>query len=225
MSQCALVHTPYFALQSIHLRLSHHKYKFMTIIAGVDEVGRGPLAGPVTAAAVILPKSHTIIGLTDSKKLSAKQRERLFIEISEQAMAIGIAHASHTEIDQINILQASLLAMKRAVEQLPIQPDELWVDGSHTIDTPYPCKAIIKGDLTVEAISAASIMAKVTRDRLMDDLHQHYPAYGFNQHAGYPTKAHIEVLNQIGPCEIHRQSFGPVKRSAQLINVLPSSTE
>ena len=182
------------------------------IIAGVDEAGRGPLAGPVVAAVVILPKNHGIIGITDSKKLTAKKRDILFEKIIARASAYAIAQASAQEIDEINILQASLLAMRRAVLALSITPDEVWVDGNQKPNIPYFVKTIIQGDLTEEVIGAASILAKVTRDRDMECLEASYPGYGFSQHKGYPTKAHVEALQRLGASDIHRRSFGPVKK-------------
>jgi ribonuclease HII len=180
-------------------------------IAGVDEAGRGPLAGPVVAAAVILPDNHGIIGLTDSKKLSEKKREQLFDIIQAKATAYAVTHASVQEIDDINILQASLLAMKRAVEQLSVQPDEVLIDGNRCPDLNIPAQAIVKGDSLIEAISAASILAKVTRDRYMLQLAQRFPQYGFEKHKGYPTAMHVEALREHGPCEHHRLTFAPVR--------------
>lgn len=181
--------------------------------AGVDEVGRGPLAGPVVAAAVILPAQHTIVGLNDSKKLSLKKRELLYNQIQNQAIAYCIAQASVEEIDQINILQASLLAMKRAIEGLSIQPDHALIDGNKTpVGLTMSAEVIVKGDSKVESIMAASILAKVWRDRYMIELDQQYPGYGLAQHAGYPTKQHIAALNELGITPIHRVTFGPVAR-------------
>ncbi|MAZ77318.1 MAG: ribonuclease HII [Legionellaceae bacterium] len=181
------------------------------LIAGVDEAGRGPLAGPVVAAAVILPEHHSITGLRDSKKLSEKKREQLFNVIQQQAIAYAIAHASVQEIDEINILQASLLAMQRAVEQLPTQPDEVLIDGNRCPMLSMRSTAIIKGDSLIDAISAASILAKVTRDRYMLQLAQRFPDYGFEKHKGYPTAIHIDNIRKHGPCEHHRLTFAPVK--------------
>ena len=182
------------------------------LIAGVDEVGRGPLAGAVVAAAVILDPQNPIAGLTDSKKLSEKKRDALFDEIKEKALAWAIGRAEVEEIDAINILQASMLAMKRAVEQLSPAAEYALVDGNRVPELPCPCEPIIKGDLTEPAISAASILAKVTRDREMVLLDQQYPGYGLAKHKGYPTKDHMEALAALGPSEIHRRSFGPVKQ-------------
>ncbi len=183
----------------------------MDLIAGVDEAGRGPLAGPVVAAAVILDPAKPIEGLADSKRLSAKKREILFQQIQSDALAWAIAQASVEEIDDINILQASLLAMRRAVLQLSTAPQRVLVDGNKCPDLPYPCEAIIRGDDSVAAISAASILAKVSRDRQMVELEKAFPGYGFAQHKGYPTKAHRRVLKQIGISCHHRKSFSPVK--------------
>ncbi|SDZ88488.1 ribonuclease HII [Microbulbifer marinus] len=182
------------------------------LLAGVDEVGRGPLAGDVVAAAVILDPARPIEGLADSKKLSEKKRELLFDQIRERALSFAVARATVAEIDQLNILHASLLAMRRAVEQLPIQPEFVLVDGNKKPDWRYPCDTVVKGDGRVAAIAAASILAKVTRDREMVALDQQYPGYGLAGHKGYPTKAHLQALEQLGPSRIHRQSFAPVKQ-------------
>ncbi|WP_444900206.1 ribonuclease HII [Microbulbifer sp. SSSA003] len=182
------------------------------LLAGVDEVGRGPLAGDVVAAAVILDPAEPILGLADSKKLSEKKRESLFEEICERALSFSIARATVEEIDQINILQASLLAMRRAVEQLPLQPEFVLVDGNKRPDWSYPCDTVIKGDGRVAAIAAASILAKVTRDREMVELDAHYPGYGLAGHKGYPTKAHMQALEELGPSPLHRVSFAPVRK-------------
>ncbi|NOZ38428.1 MAG: ribonuclease HII [Gammaproteobacteria bacterium] len=181
-------------------------------VAGVDEVGRGPLAGPVVAAAVILDPTRPIAGLVDSKKISEKKRERLALEIREKALAWALGRAEVEEIDDINILQASLLAMKRAVEQLHPLPHRALIDGNRCPQLACPAEAIIKGDATVEVISAASIIAKVARDQEMVELDLCYPGYGLAQHKGYPTKMHIAALNELGVTHIHRRSFGPVKR-------------
>jgi ribonuclease HII len=179
-------------------------------IAGVDEAGRGPLAGPVSAAAVILNPERPIIGLADSKKLSAKKREALANEIQTHALAWAVAWASVEEIDTLNILQASLLAMKRAVEHLKIVPTLVRVDGNRAPNLSVPCETLVGGDALDAAISAASILAKVHRDRLMLKLDQEYPQYGFSRHAGYPTKLHIAALDQWGISPVHRRSFAPV---------------
>ncbi|AMX02230.1 ribonuclease HII [Microbulbifer thermotolerans] len=182
------------------------------LLAGVDEVGRGPLAGDVVAAAVILDPNKTIEGLADSKKLSEKKRELLFDEIRERALCFAVARATVEEIDRLNILHASLLAMRRAVENLRIQPEFVVVDGNRKPDWNYPCDTVVKGDGRVAAIAAASILAKVTRDREMVALDGEYPGYGLSAHKGYPTKAHLEALERLGPSPIHRQSFAPVKQ-------------
>lgn len=181
------------------------------LICGVDEAGRGPLAGPVSAAAVILDPDNPIPGLNDSKKLSEKQREQLAPLIRERALAWAVAYASVEEIDQLNILQATLLAMKRAVLALNIQPELVLVDGLFCPDTGIPSEAIVKGDSKVAAISAASILAKTDRDALMLQLHEQYPAYGLAGHKGYPTAAHIAALREHGVTPIHRKSFKPVR--------------
>lgn len=185
------------------------------LICGVDEAGRGPLAGAVYAAAVILDSSKPITGLADSKKLSAAKRETLARQIKADALAWSIAFASVEEIDEINILQASLLAMKRAVNGLTIAPDEVLVDGNRCPKWDFKSRPIIGGDATVAEISAASILAKTARDQEMHQLHSVYPAYGFDKHKGYPTAAHFLALETHGISEIHRRSFGPVKRLLQ----------
>lgn len=179
-------------------------------IAGVDEVGRGPLAGDVVAAAVILNPDKSIPGLNDSKKLSEKKRTELFPLIQQYAIAFAIGRASPAEIDEKNILQASLLAMKRAVEQLNIQPDFVYVDGNRLPQWRYNARAVVKGDGKILSIAAASILAKVTRDNELEALDKQYPGYGLAQHKGYPTKAHMEALNRLGPTPVHRKSFRPV---------------
>ncbi len=183
------------------------------VIVGIDEAGRGPLAGPVVAAAVILPDQYDLPKLTDSKKLNETQRELLFTAILDQALEVGIAEVSHSEIDAINIHQASLLAMQRAYENLKTAADMALIDGKFCPDIACAARAIIKGDLTEPAISAASIVAKVTRDRLMCDYDVIYPQYYFKKHKGYGTKLHIEALKAHGPCAIHRQSYAPVKKA------------
>lgn len=182
------------------------------VVAGTDEVGRGPLAGDVVAAAVILDPARPIIGLDDSKKLSSKQRQQCFEQIQQKAQAYAVARASVAEIDGLNILQASLLAMHRAVALLRLQPEFVYVDGNHCPQWQYRSQAIIKGDSLVPAIAAASVLAKVTRDAEMIELEDCYPGYGFAQHKGYPTPAHLAALKQLGPCAIHRRSFAPVAR-------------
>ncbi len=183
------------------------------IVAGVDEAGRGPLAGPVVVAAVVLNPDRPISGLDDSKKLSEKHREKLFAIIMERAQAFAIVEIGIAEIDQINILQATLLGMKQAVEKLHPPPTLALIDGNQAPKLDCEVRTIVKGDSLEPAISAASILAKVTRDRLMKKLHCDYPDYGFDRHKGYPTKDHLARLARHGPCPIHRQSFGPVKRS------------
>lgn len=182
------------------------------LLAGVDEVGRGPLAGPVVAAAVILNPEKPIAGLKDSKKITQKKRERLSDEIKEKALAWSLGRAEVEEIDEINILKASLLAMKRAVESLSIEPKLVATDGQYSPDVVYEKIAITKGDSLVPAISAASIIAKVARDNEMVNFEETYPGYGFSSHKGYPTKQHIESLEKLGVTEIHRRSFSPVAR-------------
>ncbi|WP_322992145.1 ribonuclease HII [Limnohabitans sp.] len=185
------------------------------LVAGVDEAGRGPLAGPVVAAAVILDDLNPIRGLNDSKKLSAKRREALFDEIRARALCFAIAEASVQEIDQINILQATLLAMKRAVEALRLPPKLVLVDGNRLPTLSIRAEAIVQGDALVPAISAASILAKVHRDRLCQAMHQCYPVYGFDQHKGYGTAQHLAALQAHGPADCHRLTFAPVARSAR----------
>lgn len=176
-------------------------------ICGVDEAGRGPLAGPVCAAAVILPEHLALSGLNDSKKLSDKRRRELFPQIQEQAIAYGIGFASQEEIDEINILQATFLAMRRALEQLKIRPDLALIDGNRRTDFGVPCKTVIKGDSLSANIAAASILAKVSRDDWMLRAAEEYPGYCFEIHKGYGTKAHYAALEQLGPCAIHRKTF------------------
>lgn len=182
------------------------------LIAGVDEVGRGPLAGAVVAAAVILDPEHQIEGLADSKKLTEKRRLLLEVEIKEHALAWALGRAEPEEIDRINILQASLLAMQRAVEALQVTPSHALVDGNKCPNLDCSVEAIVGGDAIVPEISAASILAKVARDREMVEMDGRYPGYGLAKHKGYPTKAHMEALTTLGVTEIHRRSFGPVKR-------------
>jgi len=181
-------------------------------LCGVDEAGRGPLAGPVTAAAVMLDPERPIDGLRDSKKLSAAARERLADEIRECAVAWCVAEASVEEIDQLNILQATLLAMQRAVAGLSRAPDDVWVDGNRCPDWAWRSQAVVKGDDKVAAIAAASILAKTERDHFMRRLHDDYPDYGFAQHMGYGTAVHLAALKAHGACPQHRRSFAPVKR-------------
>lgn len=189
-------------------------------VAGVDEAGRGPLVGSVVAAAVILDPNNPIEGLNDSKKLSEKKREMLFVEIQEKAVAWAIAEASHAEIDQLNILQASLLAMRRAVEALHIQPQHILVDGNKIPQgLSMSCEAIVGGDALHAEISAASILAKVTRDRQMVVLDQQYPQFGFAQHKGYPTKMHFAAIAEHGVIDQHRRSYAPIKQALAKINL------
>ena len=177
------------------------------VICGVDEAGRGPLAGPICAAAVILPNNLEIPGLTDSKKLTDKKRRELFPVIKEQAIAYGIGLASHEEIDEINILQATYLAMERALAQLSVKPDMVLIDGNRAKDFGLPVRTVVKGDSLSMNIAAASILAKVTRDDLMVELAEKYPEYGFEVHKGYGTKAHYEALRAHGASQIHRKTF------------------
>ena len=181
------------------------------LVAGVDEAGRGPLAGPVVAAAVILDELQPIAGLGDSKTIAPRRRERLFDEIRAKALCVSIAEASVDEIDALNILQATMLAMRRAVEGLRLAPKYVLVDGNRLPPLKMPAEAIVKGDAKVAAISAASILAKVQRDRLCEALHERWPAYGFDGHKGYPTAAHLEALRRHGACPAHRRSFAPVR--------------
>jgi len=182
------------------------------IVAGVDEVGRGPLAGPVVTAAVILDKNRPVQGLTDSKKLTECQREKIAEEIKSKAVSWSLGRAEVNEIDEINILQATLLAMQRAVASLELPPELVLVDGNRCPKFPCRAEAVIKGDLYVPVISAASIIAKVARDREMMQLDQVYPGYGFGKHKGYPTKSHITALMELGVTKIHRRSYAPVKK-------------
>lgn len=182
-------------------------------LCGVDEAGRGPLAGPVVAAAVILDPARPVAGLADSKKLSAARRERLAAEIRERSLAWCVGAASVAEIDTLNILQATLLAMQRAVAGLACVPDEVLIDGNRCPLLAVPARAIIGGDATVAEISAASILAKTVRDAGMLDLHVAWPQYGFDRHKGYGTAAHLAALQQHGPCPHHRVSFAPVRKA------------
>lgn len=181
-------------------------------VAGVDEAGRGPLAGPVVAAAVILPKNLFIYGLNDSKILSAKRRETLFERINETALSLSVGRAESQEIDQLNILQATHLAMRRALKALSVQPERVLIDGNSLPNGPYPEIAVVGGDATSLSIAAASIVAKVTRDRLMTEYDIQYPGYGFSQHKGYGSTDHQKALSKLGPCPIHRYSFSGVTR-------------
>ena len=180
------------------------------LIAGVDEAGRGPLAGPVVAAAVILDPARRISGLRDSKELSAKARERLAVEIRAHAIAWAVAQSDVDEIDVLNILQATLLAMQRAVQGLAQRPAVVWIDGQHCPTLDFPTRAIVGGDRAIAAIAAASILAKTDRDAMLIALHREYPNYGFCRHKGYGTPEHLAALATHGPCPAHRRSFGPV---------------
>ncbi len=188
------------------------------LVAGVDEAGRGPLAGPVVAAAVILDDLHPIPGLNDSKKLSASRREALFDQIRAKALCCSVAQASVEEIDRLNILQATMLAMRRAVQGLRLKPAKVLVDGNRLPPLDVLAEAIVGGDAKVAAISAASILAKVTRDRQLVELHASHPEYGFDRHKGYGTADHLEALRRLGPLPVHRRSFAPV---AQLLATPP----
>lgn len=189
------------------------------LIAGADEAGRGPLVGSVVAAAVILDPNNPIAGLNDSKKLTEKKREKLFLEIQEKALAWAIAEATHQEIDEMNILQASLLAMRRAVEALKIAPEHVLVDGNKVPQgLSMSCDAIVGGDALHAEISAASILAKVTRDHQMVEMDAKYPQYGFAKHKGYPTKAHFEAIAIHGVIDQHRRSYAPVKKALGIMD-------
>jgi ribonuclease HII len=181
------------------------------LICGVDEAGRGPLAGPVFAACVVLRDDDAISGLADSKKLSPARREELAVQIRSRATAWAIASASVEEIDMHNILRASLLAMRRAVEQLAVEPHQVLVDGLHCPQVRFPVRAVVRGDDKIAAISAASILAKTARDAVMLELHAHYPEYGFDRHKGYPTPGHLAALLRCGISPVHRRSFAPVR--------------
>ena len=191
-------------------------------VCGVDEAGRGPLVGAVVAGAVVLDPNNLIEGLKDSKKLTAVRREYLYEQIMEKAKAWGVGEASPAEIDSINILQATMLAMRRAIEDLTTRlgawPDKALIDGNRCPELPIAAEAIVKGDAKEPAISAASIVAKVTRDRQMQILHERHPEYGFAQHMGYPTEAHFAALKQYGACDQHRRSFSPVRKVLELQN-------
>ena len=190
-------------------------------VCGVDEAGRGPLVGAVVAGAVVLDPNNPIEGLKDSKKLTAARREYLYEQIMEKAKAWGVGEASPLEIDQINILHATMLAMRRAIEDLTTRlgtwPDKALIDGNRCPELPIAAEAIVKGDAKEPVISAASIVAKVTRDRQMMSLHKRYPEYGFAQHMGYPTEAHFAALKQYGVCDQHRRSFSPVRKVLESI--------
>ncbi len=181
------------------------------LICGVDEAGRGPLAGPVFAACVVLRDDDAISGLADSKKLSPARREELAVQIRSRATAWAVASASVEEIDTHNILRASLLAMRRAVEQLAVEPHQVLVDGLHCPQVRFPVRAVVRGDDRIAAISAASILAKTARDAVMLELHARYPEYGFDRHKGYPTPGHLAALRRCGVSPVHRRSFAPVR--------------
>ena len=185
----------------------------LQLVAGVDEAGRGPLAGPVIAAAVILDQANIIDGLADSKTIPERRREPLAALIRENALAWSIGRADHREIDRLNILNATLLAMQRAIQGLSVIPNRVLVDGNRCPDTEYPVRAVIKGDRTEACISAASILAKVCRDQEMREMDRKFPGYGFARHKGYPTRQHIQALSENGLCPIHRRSFAPVQQS------------
>lgn len=193
-------------------------YPNARLIAGVDEVGRGPLVGAVVTAAVILDPNNPIQGLTDSKKLSEKKRQALAEEIKAKALSWSLGRAEPAEIDELNILNATMLAMQRAVAGLHIQPDFVLIDGNRPPKLPMPAQAVVKGDSLVAEISAASIIAKVARDQEMDELDQEFPQYGFAQHKGYPTKLHFEKLAEFGATPYHRKSFAPVRKVLGLID-------
>jgi ribonuclease HII len=184
------------------------------LVAGVDEAGRGPLAGPVVVAAVILDPGQPVCGLDDSKRLSQRKREELFPLITGSALAWSIQIVSATEIDEHNILQATMIGMQRSIIALDPKPTLALIDGNRAPEAPCPTQTIIQGDRLKPEISAASILAKVTRDKIMCDLHLQYPSYGFDRHKGYPTAQHLSILKSIGPCPEHRQSFAPVRNSA-----------
>lgn len=197
------------------------EYPHTHLVAGVDEVGRGPLVGAVVTAAVILDPTRPIVGLADSKKLSEKRRLALFDEIKEKALAWSLGRAEPDEIDTLNILHATMLAMQRAVAGLPVIPEYVLIDGNRCPQLPMPSLAVVKGDSRVAEISAASILAKVTRDAEMAELDKIFPQYGFAQHKGYPTAYHLEKLAEYGATEHHRRSFGPVKRALEASGLAP----
>ncbi|HLR91536.1 MAG TPA: ribonuclease HII [Atopostipes sp.] len=203
-----MLYQQYQKMNQYENQARYHGYQW---IAGIDEVGRGPLAGPVVSAAVMLDSDEMILGLNDSKKLSLKKRNELFTEIKEKALAIGIGIVKASEIDRLNILEASKLAMHEAITQLEKQPEALLVDAVK-LDTTIPQMTIVKGDMKSNSIAAASIIAKVTRDEMMVEYDEQYPGYGFANNAGYGTKEHLLGLQELGPTPIHRQSFSPVKK-------------
>lgn len=193
-----------------------------SLICGVDEAGRGPLAGPVFAAAVVFRQYHPVVGVADSKVLSARRREELAGMIRQQCLAWNIAHASVEEIDRLNVLQASLLAMRRAVLGLGLTPSMVLVDGNQRPQLDFPTRAVVRGDASVPQISAASILAKTARDAEMLRLHQLYPQYGFDRHKGYPTVAHLRAIKTYGVCKIHRRSFSPVRDALEHTGAIDS---
>jgi ribonuclease HII len=198
------------SIKPIKVRQASLDWDPIGLVAGVDEAGRGPLAGPVVAAAVILDDSKRIRGLADSKILTALTREKLYDQIREKALCCAVGQASVEEIDDLNILHATMLAMRRAVEGLRLKPAKVLVDGNRLPKLDVLCEAIVDGDAKVKAISAASIIAKVTRDRMLAELHEQFPQYGFASHKGYSTREHLEALRQHGPCVHHRRYFAPV---------------
>lgn len=205
------------SVSSLPLPLFNEEYASgVTLFCGADEAGRGPIAGPVFAAAVILDPDRPIAGLKDSKKLSEHRRDELAVEIKQYARAWAIAQCSIQEIDELNILHASMLAMKRAIESLPIKPELALIDGNRCPKLAIAAKAIVKGDDKVPAISAASILAKTARDAVMLDLHRQYPEYGFDRHKGYPTAFHLEQLSIHGVSPVHRKTYAPVRKILEL---------
>jgi ribonuclease HII len=202
-------HTPQLSFDELFLDAGRDQ---RYLVAGVDEAGRGPLAGSVVAAAVILDPDRKIQGLADSKALTEERREALADEIRERAVCWHVAEATVEEIDKLNILHASMLAMTRAIEGLSEAPNHCLIDGNRCPITRFNCQAIVKGDALVQEISAASILAKVTRDHQMHQMHEQYPQYGFDRHKGYPTRLHMEALQRHGPLDIHRRSFAPVRK-------------
>ncbi|MGB7978422.1 MAG: ribonuclease HII [Chlamydiales bacterium] len=201
-----------FRLESMSLYEKRLKGEGFSRIAGIDEAGRGPLAGPVVAAACILPEGALFNGLNDSKQLTPEQREILFIEMTRyHGMIYGVGVIDHEQIDRVNILQATFLAMRKAVDEMAVLPDYLLIDGNQIPHFDIPAESIVAGDTLSVSIAAASILAKVTRDRIMGELDKKYPQYGFKQHKGYATEQHLEAIRSLGPCPIHRKSFDPVK--------------
>lgn len=207
MEECARINS----LMKIEKELTREGY---SLIAGVDEAGRGPLAGPVMAAACILPRKFDLPGLNDSKKLTPQKRKYLFEMIKEQALSYSVASASPEEIDRINILQATKLAMQRALAALTVRPDYVLIDGRERLELAVPQKTVIDGDALSASIAAASILAKVTRDEFMCKMHELYPEYSFDLHKGYPTRLHLEALKKFGACPLHRRSFSPLKEKS-----------